>query len=110
MDMEEFIPYDIQVRGRGQDLLRASRLPWMTTTIMLSMGCQSGGRAVPFQGCATGLVLVFGRDYSRHTDLSIKVNNDRSRDYTMPDVAVAMAPQPSHNPYPGIVSPNVSLF
>ncbi|CAG7880178.1 unnamed protein product [Brassica rapa] len=39
--------------------------------------------------------------YSRHTDLSIKVNNDRSRDYTMPDAAVAMAPQPSHNPYPG---------
>lgn len=61
--------------------------------------------------------------YSRHTDLSIKVssftkvfslyiyslkvrifglqvNNDRSRDYTMPDPAVAMAPQPGHNPYP----------
>ncbi|KAJ0715261.1 putative RNA recognition motif domain, nucleotide-binding alpha-beta plait domain superfamily [Helianthus annuus] len=31
--------------------------------------------------------------YSRHTDLSIKVNNDRSRDYTMP-AAPIMNPQP----------------
>ncbi|ESQ43187.1 hypothetical protein EUTSA_v10016110mg [Eutrema salsugineum] len=39
--------------------------------------------------------------YSRHTDLSIKVNNDRSRDYTMPNPAVAMAQQPGQNPYAG---------
>nr|GFC07679.1 polypyrimidine tract-binding protein homolog 2 isoform X3 [Tanacetum cinerariifolium] len=32
--------------------------------------------------------------YSQHTDLSIKVNNDRSKDYTMP-AAVQMNPQPS---------------
>nr|GEW13624.1 reverse transcriptase domain-containing protein [Tanacetum cinerariifolium] len=32
--------------------------------------------------------------YSRHTDLSIKVNNDRSKDYTRRDV-VQMNPQPS---------------
>ncbi|XP_071686192.1 polypyrimidine tract-binding protein homolog 2-like isoform X3 [Rutidosis leptorrhynchoides] len=32
--------------------------------------------------------------YSRHTDLSIKINNDRSRDYTMPAVPM-MNPQPS---------------
>ncbi|KAK4777307.1 hypothetical protein SAY87_017494 [Trapa incisa] len=32
--------------------------------------------------------------YSRHTDLSIKVNNDRSRDYTLPNPAIA-SPQPS---------------
>ncbi|XP_035846126.1 polypyrimidine tract-binding protein homolog 2 isoform X2 [Helianthus annuus] len=32
--------------------------------------------------------------YSRHTDLSIKVNNDRSRDYTMP-AAPMMNAQPS---------------
>ncbi|KAI3712527.1 hypothetical protein L1987_71085 [Smallanthus sonchifolius] len=32
--------------------------------------------------------------YSRHTDLSIKVNNDRSRDYTMP-AAPMMTSQPS---------------
>ncbi|KAK8685137.1 hypothetical protein V6N13_041145 [Hibiscus sabdariffa] len=32
--------------------------------------------------------------YSRHTDLSIKVNNDRSRDYTVPNPAMAN-PQPS---------------
>ncbi|XP_076956888.1 polypyrimidine tract-binding protein homolog 2-like isoform X3 [Bidens hawaiensis] len=32
--------------------------------------------------------------FSRHTDLSIKVNNDRSRDYTMP-AAPVMNPQPS---------------
>ncbi|KAL9262628.1 Polypyrimidine tract-binding protein homolog 2-like protein [Drosera capensis] len=32
--------------------------------------------------------------YSRHTDLSIKVNNDRSRDYTAPN-PMMMAPQPS---------------
>uniref|UniRef100_A0A1J3J6K6 Polypyrimidine tract-binding protein-like protein 2 n=1 Tax=Noccaea caerulescens TaxID=107243 RepID=A0A1J3J6K6_NOCCA len=39
--------------------------------------------------------------YSRHTDLSIKVNNDRSRDYTTPNPAVAMAQQPGQNPYAG---------
>ncbi|KAJ1394593.1 RNA-binding domain superfamily [Sesbania bispinosa] len=32
--------------------------------------------------------------YSRHTDLSIKVNNDRSRDYTIPNVPIVNA-QPS---------------
>ncbi|KAE8717471.1 Polypyrimidine tract-binding protein-like protein 1 [Hibiscus syriacus] len=32
--------------------------------------------------------------YSRHTDLSIKVNNDRSRDYTVPNPAM-VNPQPS---------------
>ncbi|XP_024928002.1 polypyrimidine tract-binding protein homolog 2 isoform X2 [Ziziphus jujuba] len=32
--------------------------------------------------------------YSRHTDLSIKVNNDRSRDYTIPNVPMVNA-QPS---------------
>ncbi|XP_039050824.1 polypyrimidine tract-binding protein homolog 2-like [Hibiscus syriacus] len=32
--------------------------------------------------------------YSRHTDLSIKVNNDRSRDYTVPNPAISN-PQPS---------------
>ncbi|XVF50953.1 hypothetical protein PTKIN_Ptkin04bG0145000 [Pterospermum kingtungense] len=32
--------------------------------------------------------------YSRHTDLSIKVNNDRSRDYTIPSPAM-VNPQPS---------------
>ncbi|MED6109946.1 hypothetical protein PIB30_038370 [Stylosanthes scabra] len=32
--------------------------------------------------------------YSRHTDLSIKVNNDRSRDYTIPNTPV-VTPQPS---------------
>ncbi|KAK9914427.1 hypothetical protein M0R45_038208 [Rubus argutus] len=32
--------------------------------------------------------------YSRHTDLSIKVNNDRSRDYTIPNVPVGNT-QPS---------------
>ncbi|KAB5531658.1 hypothetical protein DKX38_018328 [Salix brachista] len=32
--------------------------------------------------------------YSRHSDLSIKVNNDRSRDYTIPNT-VMMNPQPS---------------
>ncbi|KAL3718384.1 hypothetical protein ACJRO7_003510 [Eucalyptus globulus] len=32
--------------------------------------------------------------YSRHTDLSIKVNNDRSRDYTIPNTPM-MNPQPS---------------
>merc|ERR1711915_1154165 len=26
--------------------------------------------------------------YSRHTDLNVKVNNDRSRDYTLPKVGV----------------------
>uniref|UniRef100_A0A1J3EH73 Polypyrimidine tract-binding protein-like protein 2 n=1 Tax=Noccaea caerulescens TaxID=107243 RepID=A0A1J3EH73_NOCCA len=36
--------------------------------------------------------------YSRHTDLSIKVNNDRSRDYTTPNPAVQ---QPGQNPYAG---------
>ncbi|KAL9256324.1 Polypyrimidine tract-binding protein homolog 2-like protein [Drosera capensis] len=30
--------------------------------------------------------------YSRHTNLSIKVNNDRSRDYTMPNPAIMVAP------------------
>ncbi|XP_061358255.1 polypyrimidine tract-binding protein homolog 2-like isoform X3 [Gastrolobium bilobum] len=30
--------------------------------------------------------------YSRHTDLSIKVNNDRSRDYTIPNTPVVNAP------------------
>ncbi|XP_023728648.1 polypyrimidine tract-binding protein homolog 2 isoform X1 [Lactuca sativa] len=33
--------------------------------------------------------------YSRHTDLSIKVNNDRSRDYTVPAGAQMMNSQPS---------------
>ncbi|OVA11443.1 RNA recognition motif domain [Macleaya cordata] len=28
--------------------------------------------------------------YSRHTDLSVKVNNDRSRDYTIPDTSIGM--------------------
>ncbi|KAL0304386.1 UNVERIFIED_CONTAM: Polypyrimidine tract-binding protein2 [Sesamum radiatum] len=40
--------------------------------------------------------------YSRHTDLSIKVNNDRSRDYTIPSIP-AMSAQPSilgQQPYP----------
>uniref|UniRef100_A0A5B6Z535 RRM domain-containing protein n=1 Tax=Davidia involucrata TaxID=16924 RepID=A0A5B6Z535_DAVIN len=32
--------------------------------------------------------------YSRHTDLSIKVNNDRSRDYTIPNAPI-LNPQPS---------------
>ncbi|KAH7557762.1 hypothetical protein JRO89_XS11G0216800 [Xanthoceras sorbifolium] len=32
--------------------------------------------------------------YSRHTDLSIKVNNDRSRDYTIP-IPAMVNPQPS---------------
>ncbi|KAK1577365.1 hypothetical protein Q3G72_021039 [Acer saccharum] len=32
--------------------------------------------------------------YSRHTDLSIKINNDRSRDYTIPNPAM-VNPQPS---------------
>ncbi|XP_044468187.1 polypyrimidine tract-binding protein homolog 2-like isoform X2 [Mangifera indica] len=32
--------------------------------------------------------------YSRHTDLSIKVNNDRSRDYTIPNTPM-VNPQPS---------------
>ncbi|XP_010537118.1 PREDICTED: polypyrimidine tract-binding protein homolog 2 isoform X2 [Tarenaya hassleriana] len=31
--------------------------------------------------------------YSRHTDLSIKVNNDRSRDYTIPNPAMPMVSQ-----------------
>ncbi|XP_051121441.1 polypyrimidine tract-binding protein homolog 2 [Andrographis paniculata] len=42
--------------------------------------------------------------YSRHTDLSIKVNNDRSRDYTIPTTA-SLNSQPSilgQQPYPGI--------
>ncbi|KAL3650543.1 hypothetical protein CASFOL_006946 [Castilleja foliolosa] len=41
--------------------------------------------------------------YSRHTDLSIKVNNDRSRDYTIPTTPVLNS-QPSilgQQPYPG---------
>lgn len=33
--------------------------------------------------------------YSRHTDLSIKVNNDRSRDYTLSNVVPVVNPQPS---------------
>lgn len=33
--------------------------------------------------------------YSRHTDLSIKVNNDRSRDYTMPNAPMQLNTQPS---------------
>nr|XP_043606098.1 polypyrimidine tract-binding protein homolog 2 isoform X3 [Erigeron canadensis] len=33
--------------------------------------------------------------YSRHTDLSIKVNNDRSRDYTMPAAPMMNNTQPS---------------
>ncbi|RDX70645.1 Polypyrimidine tract-binding protein-like 2, partial [Mucuna pruriens] len=33
--------------------------------------------------------------YSRHTDLSIKVNNDRSRDYTIPNVSPIVNAQPS---------------
>ncbi|GMP70501.1 hypothetical protein CsSME_00029324 [Camellia sinensis var. sinensis] len=40
--------------------------------------------------------------YSRHTDLSIKVNNDRSRDYTIPN-APMLNVQPSilgHQPLP----------
>ncbi|KAG7534032.1 RNA-binding domain superfamily [Arabidopsis thaliana x Arabidopsis arenosa] len=39
--------------------------------------------------------------YSRHTDLSIKVNNDRSRDYTMPNPPVPMPQQLGQNPYTG---------
>ncbi|XP_010442873.1 PREDICTED: polypyrimidine tract-binding protein homolog 2 isoform X1 [Camelina sativa] len=39
--------------------------------------------------------------YSRHTDLSIKVNNDRSRDYTMPNPPVPMPQQPGQNPNAG---------
>eukprot|EP00252_Welwitschia_mirabilis_P019499 TRINITY_DN4531_c0_g1_i2.p1 TRINITY_DN4531_c0_g1~~TRINITY_DN4531_c0_g1_i2.p1 ORF type:complete len:227 (+),score=51.39 TRINITY_DN4531_c0_g1_i2:1327-2007(+) len=35
--------------------------------------------------------------YSRHTDLTIKVNNDRSRDYTIPTVGII----PGHAPLPG---------
>ncbi|KAL0886602.1 hypothetical protein Bca101_010585 [Brassica carinata] len=38
--------------------------------------------------------------YSRHTDLSIKVNNDRSRDYTLPNPDVVMTPPSGPNPYP----------
>ncbi|KAM3682039.1 hypothetical protein ACB098_12G042200 [Castanea mollissima] len=33
--------------------------------------------------------------YSRHTDLSIKVNNDRSRDYTIPNTTPMVTSQPS---------------
>ncbi|KAL9225378.1 hypothetical protein vseg_001313 [Gypsophila vaccaria] len=42
--------------------------------------------------------------YSRHTDLSIKVNNDRSRDYTLPNPAIlspALRPPPPPVPMPG---------
>ncbi|CAN1267661.1 Polypyrimidine tract-binding protein homolog 2 [Linum perenne] len=42
--------------------------------------------------------------YSRHNDLSIKVNNDRSRDYTIPNTPPLMNPQPSilgQQPYGG---------
>ncbi|CAN7066545.1 unnamed protein product [Brassica rapa subsp. trilocularis] len=39
--------------------------------------------------------------YSRHTDLSIKVNNDRSRDYTLPNPPdVVMTPPSGFNRYP----------
>ncbi|XP_048631037.1 LOW QUALITY PROTEIN: polypyrimidine tract-binding protein homolog 2 [Brassica napus] len=39
--------------------------------------------------------------YSRHTDLSIKVNNDRSRDYTLPNPPDVVMTRPSGpNPYP----------
>ncbi|KAK2390637.1 hypothetical protein P8452_27885 [Trifolium repens] len=53
--------------------------------------------------------------YSRHTDLSIKVNNDRSRDYTIPLIPVVNA-QPSilGQPVPMMVPPdqqyNVSQY
>ncbi|GAB4858417.1 hypothetical protein Ancab_009890 [Ancistrocladus abbreviatus] len=45
--------------------------------------------------------------YSRHTDLSIKVNNDRSRDYTIPNPAIlgvqsSMGQQPP--PMPGVTA------
>lgn len=44
--------------------------------------------------------------YSRHTDLSIKVNNDRSRDYTIPMIPVVNT-QPSilGQPVPMMVPP-----
>ncbi|XP_057988749.1 polypyrimidine tract-binding protein homolog 2 isoform X2 [Hevea brasiliensis] len=45
--------------------------------------------------------------YSRHHDLSIKVNNDRSRDYTIPNTAM-LNPQPSilgHQPVSTIGPP-----
>ncbi|KAH0906341.1 hypothetical protein HID58_038168 [Brassica napus] len=39
--------------------------------------------------------------YSRHTDLSIKVNNDRSRDHTLPNPPDVVMSRPSGlNPYP----------
>ncbi|XP_042053182.1 polypyrimidine tract-binding protein homolog 2-like isoform X3 [Salvia splendens] len=41
--------------------------------------------------------------YSRHTDLSIKVNNDRSRDYTIPNTPVLNSQPPTlgQQPYSG---------
>ncbi|XP_055830083.1 polypyrimidine tract-binding protein homolog 2-like isoform X3 [Solanum dulcamara] len=38
--------------------------------------------------------------YSRHTDLSIKVNNDRSRDYTIPNVPMMNSQPPMINSQP----------
>ncbi|KAK6121835.1 hypothetical protein DH2020_044448 [Rehmannia glutinosa] len=49
--------------------------------------------------------------YSRHTDLSIKVNNDRSRDYTIPNTPVLNS-QPSilgQQPYP-VGGPGVHAY
>ncbi|KAL0382419.1 UNVERIFIED_CONTAM: Polypyrimidine tract-binding protein2 [Sesamum calycinum] len=49
--------------------------------------------------------------YSRHTDLSIKVNNDRSRDYTIPSTP-ALNSQPSllgQQPYP-VGGPGVHAY
>ncbi|XP_049369436.1 polypyrimidine tract-binding protein homolog 2-like isoform X1 [Solanum verrucosum] len=41
--------------------------------------------------------------YSRHTDLSIKVNNDRSRDYTIPNVPMMNAQPPMMNSQPSVM-------
>ncbi|KAJ8452711.1 hypothetical protein Cgig2_005047 [Carnegiea gigantea] len=45
--------------------------------------------------------------YSRHTDLSIKVNNDRSRDYTIPNPAIQppLLGQQPPMPMPGSAAP-----
>ncbi|KAL3652426.1 hypothetical protein CASFOL_002107 [Castilleja foliolosa] len=50
--------------------------------------------------------------YSRHTDLSIKVSNDRSRDYTIPSTPV-LSSQPSilgQQPFPGGGPPGAQHF
>ncbi|RZC70843.1 hypothetical protein C5167_034009 [Papaver somniferum] len=41
--------------------------------------------------------------YSRHTDLSVKVNNDRSRDYTIPDNSMVNAQPSILGHQPGLV-------